>query len=115
MSLFGKMIPAEPGMKIPAEVRTVLEEVLVEAGKLSRDDNFCECILEDSYIKLDIFMFFEILTYLPGRHLDEFVKLNDGKRPRWEIDAFLRKNMPNAEEIFAVVIDKLRESYMRKW
>jgi hypothetical protein len=36
--------------------------------------------------RLDVLMFDEILTYLPAKHLDAFVKMNDEKRSRGEID-----------------------------
>jgi hypothetical protein len=41
------------------------------------------------------------LIYLPGKHLDVFVKMNEEKWPRGEIDKFLQDNMPDAEEEFA--------------
>jgi hypothetical protein len=63
--------------------------------------------------RLDVLMFDEILTYLPAKHLDAFVKMNDEKRSRGEIDKFLEGNMPNAEKVFAGALAKFRERYVR--
>lgn len=99
MSLFGKMVPMRQGILIHPEVRALLEEVIVEAGRIPCGKKQHEEMVEDLYTHLEIIMFYEILTYLPGECLDEFVRLNDLNRPRWEIDKFLQLNMPNAEEV----------------
>ena len=41
---------------------------------------------------------------IAGKHLDAFVKMNEEKWPRGEIDKFLQDNMPDAEEGFAGAI-----------
>lgn len=101
-------------MQIPPEVRTLLEEVLVEAGRKPCSKKRHEEMVEDLYTHLEIIMFYEIMTYLPGQYLDEFVRLNDQNIPRWEIDKFIEENMPNADEVFEDAVAKFQECYPRK-
>jgi hypothetical protein len=71
MSLFGEMIRLTPDVQIPAEVKSLLEGILEEAGMKYYDE-----MVKELYERLDVAMFVEILTYLPARHLDTFVKMN---------------------------------------
>jgi hypothetical protein len=45
-------------------------------------------MLRDSYGRLEVVMFFEILSHLPATHLKAFVKMNEENEPREEIDKF---------------------------
>lgn len=114
MALFGSLVPfTEPFMQIPPEVTTVLESVLEDAGIKSSDERLDNETLKELHDQLDIVMYFEILTYLPGQHLDAFVKMNDENRPRGDIDTFLQENMPNAEHVFEGALARFLEHYMR--
>jgi hypothetical protein len=100
-------------MQISPEVTTMLGKVLENAGLKSPDEKLCYEQLRELHDRLDVIMYFEILTYLPAKHLDAFVKMNDEKRSRGEIDKFLEENMPDAEKIFEGALAKLREHYER--
>jgi hypothetical protein len=114
VSLFGKLVPlTEPSMQIPPEVTIILGKVLEDAGLKSPAKKLCIEQLRELHDRLDVLMFDEILTYLPARHLDAFVKMNDEKRPRQDIDKFLEENMPNAEKVFAGALAKFRGYYLR--
>jgi hypothetical protein len=114
VSLFGKLVPLnQPITQITPEVTTILGKVLEDAGLKSPDGKLCYEQLREVQDRLDVLMFDEILTYLPAKHLDAFVRMNDQKRSRGEIDKFLEENMPNAEEVFAGAIAKFREYYAR--
>jgi hypothetical protein len=116
VSLFGKLVPlTEPSMQISPEVTAILGKVLEDAGLKSPAGHLCYEQLRELHDRLDVLMFDEILTYLPARHLEAFVKMNDEKRSRGEIDKFLEENMPNAEEVFAGALAKLRERYLRMY
>jgi hypothetical protein len=115
VSLFGKLVPlTQPSMQIPPEVTTILGKVLEDAGLQSQVGKLCYEQLRELHDRLDVVMFDEILTYLPAKHLEAFVKMNDEKRSRGEIDKFLEENMPNAEEVFAGALAKFREFYVRR-
>jgi hypothetical protein len=49
-------------------------------------------MLENLYCRLEIIMFFEILTYLPEKRLAMFVKMTDEDTPRGIIDKCLQEN-----------------------
>jgi hypothetical protein len=110
VSLFGKLVPlTQPSMQIPPEVTAILGKVLEDAGLKSPDKKLCNEQLRDFHDRLDVVMFDEILTYLPAKHLNTFVKMNDEKKSREEIDKFLEKNMPNSDQVFAGALAKFRE------
>jgi hypothetical protein len=73
-------------MQIPPEVTIILRKVLEDAGLKSLARKLCYEQLRELHDRLDVLMFDEILTYLPARHLDAFVKMNDEKRSREDID-----------------------------
>jgi hypothetical protein len=111
VSLFGKMIPFKPDIAIPGEVREFLEVVMVEARGKSDDDCADEEMLGELYQDLEVVMFFEILTHLPGEYLETFVNMNDQSVAREELDDFLMRNVPNAEDVFEMVLYKFRHYY----
>jgi hypothetical protein len=87
VSLFGKLVPlTQPSMQIPPEVTAFLGKVLEDAGMKSPARKLCDEQMREFHDRLDVVMFDEILTYLPARHLDAFVKMNDEKRSRAELD-----------------------------
>jgi hypothetical protein len=102
VSLFGKLVPLNrPITQIPPDVKSILEKCMEDARMKSPKERIDYEMLKELHDRLDVLMFDEILTYLPAKHLDAFVKMNDEKRSRGEIDKFLEENMPNAEKVFA--------------
>jgi hypothetical protein len=78
VSLFGKLVPlTQPSMQIPPEVTAILGNVLEDAGVKSPNRKLCYEQLREFHDQLDVVMFDEILTYLPAKHLDAFVKMID--------------------------------------
>lgn len=68
MSLFGSLVPlTQPFMDIPPEVITVLETVLEDAGMRSSDERMDYEALKELHDRIEVIMYFEILTYLPGK------------------------------------------------
>src|SRR5512147_2875915 len=99
------MAPQKSQMGIPTEVRIVVEGILEESGRRGLDRNMHEAMVDDLSQHLETIMYFEILTHLPGKHLEAFVKINDQNRTRAELDKFVVRNMPNAEKIFTDAIE----------
>jgi hypothetical protein len=100
-------------MQISAEVMIILDEVLREWGQQMDDEGMREEMLEELYERLDVAMFAEILTHLSGKYLAAFVRMNEEKRSREEIDIFLQENMPDADQVIAGACAKFREFYVR--
>jgi hypothetical protein len=107
------MVVQGGGSQIPPDVKSILEKCMEDARLKSPKKRTDYEMLKELHGRLDVLMFDEILTYLPAKHLDAFVKMNDEKRPRGEIDKFLEENMPNAEKVFAGALAKFRECYVR--
>jgi hypothetical protein len=88
VSLFGKMVPYKPDMEIPQEVKVLLEESgKKDAGLHPVHYSSYDGLIKWLYEDLEVFMFFEILTHLPGKHLNAFITMNDQNRSRMELAA----------------------------
>jgi hypothetical protein len=98
-------------LQIPQEVRGFLESMLAEAN-MDVDDATREEMIKELYARLDNYLVTVIVNNLPAEHLDDFVKLNEEKRPQEEINTFLEQKMPNAKEVFAKAFVDFRQFYL---
>jgi len=98
-------------LTIPEEVRVFLEEMLKDAGMVMPDD-MKEDMVKELYLRLDAYITSVIATALTPKHLEEFVKMNEEKRPKAEIEQFLQDNVPNSRELFAKAFADFRALYL---
>lgn len=99
-------------LTIPPEIRSFLEGILTEAQMLSLDDEMKEEMLKELYARLDNYLATVILENLPAEHYEEFIKLNEEKKPQAEIEQFLQDKMPNPSQVFAKAFADFRELYL---
>ena len=97
---------------IPEEVRPYLEGLLADANIHPVDAAMQEDMLLDLYVRLDNYLATAILDNMPPEHLDAFIKLNKEAKSKEEIEAFLQKNLPNAQEVFAKAFVAFRDIYL---
>lgn len=98
-------------IEIPAEIRSFLDSILNDAN-MSVEGTLREEMIKELYARLDEYLTTIIVDNLPAEHLEDFIKLNEEKRSREEIDAYLREKMPNAQEIFAKGFADFRQLYL---
>ena len=97
-----------PLTQIPPEVIKFLDNLLAEANIVPIDEQ----MREQLFSRLDNFITTTIIENMPPEKLDEFIKLNEDKRPRKEVDQYMRENMPNSEEVFAKAFVDFRDIYL---
>ncbi len=101
-------------LQINPDVRTFLEGLLEDAGMHPLDDDMKEEMLKELYARLDTYINSVIADNLPADKLDQFIKLNEGKRPRNEIEEYLKTNIPNHGQVFAMAFAEFRDLYLGK-
>lgn len=98
-------------IEIPQEIRSFLESILADAN-MTLDDVTKEEMIKELYARLDSYLTTVIVDNMPAEHLEAFMKLNEEKKPREEIDKFLKEKMPNAEEVFTNAFADFRQLYL---
>ncbi len=97
---------------IPPEVKTFLEGILTDANMVTTDDAMRDEMIGELFVRLDSYMTTVIIDNMPAENIDEFIKLNEEKKPREEIEAYLKEKMPNAQEVLTKAFMDFRDMYL---
>lgn len=106
------MIFLDQQTQIPQEVKNFLEGLLTDSGMQFTDDVMKEEMIKELYARLDNYLTSVIVDNMPPEHLDEFIKMNEEKKSREEIEGFLKEKMPNSAEVFAKAFGDFRDQYL---
>ena len=98
--------------QIPQDIRAFLESLLQDANMTTLDDQAREEMIKQLFVRLDNFMLTTIMEALPGEKLEEFTKMSEEGKDRTELEAYLKANIPNAEEVFARAMLTFRDMYL---
>lgn len=98
-------------MQIPQEIRSFLENLLQDAG-MTLDDSMKEEMVKELYARLDNFITAAIVDNMPEDKIEEFISLNEQKKPKEEVEQFIADNMPNAQEVFTKAFTDFRSLYL---
>lgn len=98
-------------LDIPQEIRKFLEDMLDDAN-MTGEENTREQMIKELYTRLDNYLVTVIVDNIPPEHLEDFIKLNEDKRPQEEVNKFLEEKMPDAKEVFAKAFVDFREIYL---
>lgn len=101
-----------PSLEIPAEIRVFLESMLKDANMMTLDDDTREEMIKELFVRLDQYINSVIVDKLPPEYLDEFIKLNEEKKSKAEIEQYLKDKLPNNAEIFAKAFADFRQQYL---
>lgn len=104
--------PPAPALTIPPEIHAFLDGLLTDAGMTTLDDDTREEMIKELFVRLDHYITTVIIEKLPPENLDEFMKLNEEKKPMSEIQKYLMAKMPNTEEVFATAFADFRDLYL---
>ena len=99
-------------LEIPPEVRSFLEGLLNDANMTTLDENMREEMINELFARLDSYMTSVIVDKMPPENIEEFIKMNEEKKSRAEIEAFLKEKMPNAQEVLTRAFMDFREMYL---
>lgn len=101
-------------VEIPQEVKKYLESLLNDAQVTLIDEQMKEEMIRELYERLDHYLTGVIVNNLPSDQLENFVKMNEEKKPREEIEQFIKEHVPKAEEVFASAFIDFRNLYLGK-
>lgn len=87
-------------VEIPQEIKNFLEGLLTDA-KMTLEESMKEEMIKELFERLNNFITTAIIDNLPPEHLEDFIKLNEEKKPQTEIEQFLKDKMPNSQDVFA--------------
>ncbi|MDO8498423.1 MAG: DUF5663 domain-containing protein [bacterium] len=105
-------VPTSRALSIPSEVRSFLEGLLQDAGMNALDAEMKEEMMKELCARLDNFLTSTIIDNLPAENLDTFIQMNEEKKPKSEIEQFLKEHMPNTEDVFAKAFMEFRDLYL---
>lgn len=98
-------------LEIPEEIRNFLEGILLDAN-MNLDNETREEMVKELYARLDSYLTTVIVDNMPAQSLEAFMKMNEEKKSKEEIDNFIKENMPNAQEVFANAFADFRQLYL---
>ena len=99
-------------LQIPEEIRNYLDGILTDANMNMMEDDMREEMIRELFARLDNFMTATIVDNLSQEDAETFVKMNEDKKPKEEIEAFVKEKMPNSEEVFTNAFANFRDLYL---
>lgn len=97
---------------IPQEIRNYLESLIQEANVAVYDDKTKEDLIYYLFDKLDKFLAVKIVENMSADDTKEFVRLNQEKKSKEEIDTFIDQHMHNPQEVFTRAFVDFRDFYL---
>ena len=99
--------------QIPADIRHYLDSILQEAGMLTLDDQTKEGMIQELFLQLDNYLASMIVKSLSPEDLEAFIKMNEEKKSKEEVERFVQEKLPNAQEIFANAFTEFKQLYIQ--
>ncbi|MEK7571456.1 MAG: DUF5663 domain-containing protein [Patescibacteria group bacterium] len=99
-------------MPIPDDIRTYLEGLLAESDTLTLDDSMREDMLQELFVQLENYLTSVIVNNLEPDDLEAFIKMNEEKKSKEEIEQFVQAKLPNAQDIFTNAFIEFRKMYV---
>lgn len=106
--------PQQPaqGVPIPPEIQAYLEGLIQEAKVPVFDDKQKQELVGYLFDRLDKFLAAKIVENMKPEDTEAFIKMNEDKKPREEIDAFIKAHMQNPQEVFTRAFVDFRDFYL---
>lgn len=97
---------------IPQEIRNYLESLIHEANVAVFDEKTKEELVQYLFEKLDRYLAAKIVENMSSDDTKEFIKLNQEKKSREEIDAYINGHMKNPQDVFTRAFIDFRDFYL---
>jgi hypothetical protein len=98
-------------IQIPQDIRGFLEGLITDAG-MTVDESLKEEMVRELYARLDNYMTGVIVDNLKDEDVETFIKMNEDKKAKSEIEAYLKTKLPNATELFTKSFVDFRNLYL---
>lgn len=97
---------------IPPEIQAYLESLIQEANVPVFDDKQKQELVRYLFDRLDKFLAAKIVENMKPEDTETFIKMNEDKKSREEIDAFIKEHMQNPQEVFTRAFVDFRDFYL---
>lgn len=97
---------------IPQEIRMYLESLIAEANVMTIDEKAKEELVQYLFDKLDKFLAAKIVENMSAEDTETFIKLNEEKKSKEELDAFIKAHMKDPQEVFTRAFIDFRDFYL---
>jgi hypothetical protein len=102
---------AQPQIQIPQDIRGFLEDILLTSDMVPENDIMHEIMLQQIFDRLDKFVAIRLVELLSDEDAEAFIKLNEAKASKEEIDKFIEEHIPNAKEAFVKILLDFKDAY----
>jgi Protein of unknown function (DUF5663) len=102
----------EEKVTIPADIRQFLESILDEAEMVTVDDEMREAMVQELFYQLDNYLASVVVKNLDPEALEIFIKMNEEKKSKEEIEQFVQEKIPQAQEVFANAFIDFKRLYL---
>jgi hypothetical protein len=72
-----------------------------------------EQVIQELFFQLDNYLASVITDNLSPEDLEVFIKMNEEKKSKEEIEGFIKEKLPNAQEIFTNAFATFRDLYLK--
>lgn len=103
---------ADTAVQIPVEIRAYLEDLIAEAQVPVFDDKAKDELVQYLFERLDRFLAAKIVENMKPEDTETFIKMNEEKKSREEIDQFIKDHMQNAQDVFTRAFVDFRDFYL---
>lgn len=98
-------------IQIPDDIKNFLEGLISDAG-MAVDEGLKEEMVRELYARLDNYMTGVIVDNLGDEDIEAFIKLNEDKKSKPEVEAFLKTKLPNSKDLFTKAFVDFRNLYL---
>jgi len=96
------------------KIHEFLKQLVLDSGEKDIPENVLETMINDLNTRLEDRLILVALNNMPADKQDELEQMAENKASAGEIEAYVKANIPNWEEVFAKALMEFREIYLGK-
>lgn len=104
----------QENIQIPAEVRGYLEDILLASNMTPANDIMKEVMLQQLFSRLDKYIALRLVELLQPEDAEVFIKMNEEKKTKEEIETFLQSHIPDVQQQFTNILLDFQDAYMQE-
>jgi Mg/Co/Ni transporter MgtE len=98
--------------QIPTEIVSFLDGLLQDAGMTSLDKEMHDEMIKELFARLDNYLTATLVEKLTPEDTETFIKMNEEKKSKEEVEKFLQEKLPNAQETMTNAFMEFRDLYL---
>src|SRR5579859_2691894 len=102
----------DQNVHIPQEIRAYLENILQDAGMVTLNEHTKEGMMQELFFQLDNYLASIVVDNLQPADLEIFIKMNEEKKSKEEIEQFVKEKLPNAHSVFSDAFLTFKKRYL---